>query len=81
MKDDQIREYLLSGLTKEELLSLLTEPSEPFTEGKLSATQKFYLSRKIPGSTKRCSGCGQSLVNSEEHAAELLGIDEEGVKN
>lgn len=80
MSDPDLKKYLLAQLTKEELKELISETvlesdiqSEPFMDGKFDAMRKFYLSRKIPGSNKVCSSCGQDLVNSNEHANQLLG--------
>lgn len=81
MKDDELKKYLLAQLTQDQLSDLvkgivvdaMDEPVSLELNGKLSAMQKFYAKRKIPGSTSKCTRCGQSLVNNEAHAIELLG--------
>lgn len=76
--DDAIKEALLRSLTKEDVLELFNEAEQvqdktSFLDDPMSDSAKFYLSRKIPGSTKKCGSCGQSMVNDEDHATELLG--------
>lgn len=79
--NDDLKKYLLAQLTKDELKELigdvvedtLNTPIVTDLSGKLNPMQKYYASRKIPGSIKRCQNCGQSLVNDEEHAIELMG--------
>lgn len=77
--DDEIKKALLRNLSKEDILELFDLQEEKSMEkidmsiDPVSDTQKYYLLRKVPGSTKRCSSCGQFVVNDSEHANQLLG--------
>ena len=85
---DPTRERILDSLSEEEIFRYLrkksksvqeTQNTDPAITGqnRVNASQKYYLGRKIPGSTKRCNSCGQTLVNDEDHALALNGTDED----
>lgn len=75
---EDILNSLLNRLSREELIGLLTTDVEPqeepqdYKDSKLSFTQRYYLTQKIPGSLSKCSSCSRDLINNEEHAIQLL---------
>lgn len=77
LTDEELKKYLLKTLSKEALEEILAESLDvddvDFTQANISPTQKYYLSRKIPGSKTKCGTCGQSKVNDDQHATELIG--------
>ncbi len=81
--DKETARKLLEVLSDEDVAFLISEKaeSEAFVPIKansaglkvsLTDSERFYLSKKISGSTQRCYKCGQSLVNNPDHAASLL---------
>lgn len=78
---------MLEKLSEEELFQYYSEKVIEATESETRAditldkgftfeVERFYLDRKIVGSRKSCSLCGQSMVNDLNHLIALTGDDE-----
>lgn len=76
--DEELKKAILRTLTKEDIIELFdVEVNQPVNKSEIEipdlTVKKYYKSREIPGSKTSCASCGQSMVNSLEHAIELLG--------